>query len=106
MFIWKFWIDIFSYISHSYKAFLIFATSLSAFTFKGPSLIAFSSDHPGAAARLFTDFAKANENFELKAAAFEGNAVDVNMLAKLPTYDEAISRLMSVINFIKKYYPV
>ena len=65
--------------------------------FKGPSLVAFSSDHPGAAARLFTDFAKANENFELKAAAFEGNAVDVNMLAKLPTYDEAISRLMSVM---------
>jgi large subunit ribosomal protein L10 len=65
--------------------------------FKGPSLIAFSSEHPGAAARLFTDFAKANEKFELKAAAFEGNAVDVNMLAKLPTYDEAISRLMSVM---------
>jgi large subunit ribosomal protein L10 len=65
--------------------------------FKGPSLIAFSTDHPGAAARIFTDFAKTNENFELKAAAFEGNAVDVNMLAKLPTYDEAIAQLMSVM---------
>jgi large subunit ribosomal protein L10 len=65
--------------------------------FKGPSLIAFSSEHPGAAARLFTAFAKTNEKFELKAAAFEGNPVDVNMLAKLPTYDEAISRLMSVM---------
>lgn len=66
-------------------------------TLVGPSLIAFSNEHPGAAARLFTEFAKKNENFELKAAAFEGNAVDVNMLAKLPTYDEAISRLMSVM---------
>ncbi|WP_057832894.1 50S ribosomal protein L10 [Colwellia sp. TT2012] len=65
--------------------------------FKGPSLIAFSSEHPGAAARLFTDFAKTNEKFELKAAAFEGNTVDVNMLAKLPTYDEAIAQLMSVM---------
>ncbi|WP_019030126.1 50S ribosomal protein L10 [Colwellia piezophila] len=65
--------------------------------FKGPSLIAFSSEHPGAAARLFTDFAKTNEAFELKAAAFEGNSVDVNMLAKLPTYDEAIAQLMSVM---------
>jgi len=65
--------------------------------FKGPSLIAFSNEHPGAAARLFTDFAKANEEFELKAAAFEGNVVDVNMLAKLPTYDEAIARLMSAM---------
>ena len=64
---------------------------------KGPSLIAFSSEHPGAAARLFTDFAKTNEAFELKAAAFEGNSVDVNMLAKLPTYDEAIAQLMSVM---------
>jgi len=66
-------------------------------TFKGPTLIAFSNEHPGAAARLFTDFAKTNEDFELKAAAFEGNLVDVNMLAKLPTYDEAIARLMSVM---------
>ena len=66
-------------------------------TFTGPTILAFSNEHPGAAARLFTDFAKKNENFELKAAAFEGNAVDVNMLAKLPTYDEAISRLMSVM---------
>ncbi len=65
--------------------------------FKGPSLIAFSTDHPGAAARIFTDFAKTNEAFELKAAAFEGNNVDVNMLAKLPTYDEAIAQLMSVM---------
>ena len=40
---------------------------------------------------------KGNSEFELKAAAFEGNAVDVNMLAKLPTYDEAIARLMSAM---------
>jgi large subunit ribosomal protein L10 len=60
----------------------------------GPSLIAFSSEHPGAAARLFTDFAKKNDKFELKCAAFEGNVVDVVMLSKLPTYDEAIAHLM------------
>jgi len=60
----------------------------------GPSLIAFSNEHPGAAARLFSDFAKGNEKFELKAAAYEGELVDVAMLAKLPTYDEALARLM------------
>ncbi len=60
----------------------------------GPSLIAFSNEHPGAAARLFKDFAKKNDKFEVKVAAFEGNVVDVEMLAKLPTYDEAIARLM------------
>jgi large subunit ribosomal protein L10 len=65
--------------------------------FVGPSLIAFSNEHPGAAARLFSDFAKENEAFELKAAAFEGDVVDVQVLAKLPTYDEAIARLMSAM---------
>ena len=63
----------------------------------GPSLIAFSSEHPGAAARIFADFAKKNEAFELKTAAFDGSVVDVDMLAKLPTYDEAVARLMSAM---------
>ena len=55
------------------------------------------SEHPGAAARIFCDFAKKNEKFELKVAVFEGNIVDVEMLAKLPTYDEAIAQLMSTM---------
>lgn len=66
-------------------------------SFVGPSLIAFSSEHPGAAARIFSDFAKKNEKFELKTAAFEGNVVDAAMLATLPTYDEAVARLMSAM---------
>jgi large subunit ribosomal protein L10 len=64
-------------------------------TFKGPSIIAFSTEHPGAGARILKDFAKGNDNFELKAAAFEGEIVDVAMLASLPTYDEAIAKLMA-----------
>lgn len=63
----------------------------------GPSLVAFSNEHPGAAARLFVDFSKKNPAFELKSAAFEGKVVDIQVLAKLPTYDEAISRLMSAM---------
>ena len=35
--------------------------------FVGPTLIAFSTEHPGAAARLFKEFAKTNDKFELKA---------------------------------------
>lgn len=66
-------------------------------TFVGPTLIAFNQEHPGAAARLFKDFAKVNEQFEIKAAAYEGELVDVDMLATLPTYDEAIARVMSVM---------
>lgn len=66
-------------------------------TFVGPTLIAFSNEHPGAAARLFKDFAKANDKFEIKGAAFEGKIQDVEFLATLPTYDEAIARLMGTM---------
>lgn len=66
-------------------------------TFVGPTLIAFSNEHPGAAARILKDFAKTNALFELKAAAFEGAVTDISLLASLPTYDEAIARLMSVM---------
>ena len=66
-------------------------------SFVGPSIIAFSNEHPGAGARILSDFAKENEKLELKTAAFEGAITDVALLAKLPTYDEAISQLMSVM---------
>ena len=65
--------------------------------FTGPTLIAFSNEHPGAAARLFTEFAKANKEFEIKGAAFEGKTQDVEFLATLPTYEEAIARLMGTM---------
>jgi large subunit ribosomal protein L10 len=65
--------------------------------FVGPSILAFSNEHPGAGARIFNDFAKGNDKFELKAAAFEGEKVEISLLASLPTYDEAIAKLMSVM---------
>lgn len=63
-------------------------------SFVGPTLIAFSTDHPGAGARILKEFAKGNDKLEVKAAAFEGQIVDFAMLATLPTYDEAIAKLM------------
>jgi large subunit ribosomal protein L10 len=66
-------------------------------TFIGPTLLAFSTDHPGAGARILSAFAKDNDKLELKAAAFEGELTDIALLASLPTYDVAISRLMSVM---------
>ena len=66
----------------------------------GPLLYAFSTEEPGAAGRLIKEFAKGNDKFEIKAAAFEGKflaANQIDVLATLPTYDEAISQLMSVI---------
>lgn len=66
-------------------------------SFVGPTLIAFSTEHPGAGARILRDFAKSNDKLELKSAAFEGVVVDIALLASLPTYDEAIARLMSTM---------
>lgn len=69
-------------------------------TFVGPTLIAFSNEHPGAAARIFKAFAKDNAKFEIKAAAFEGElitAANIDRLATLPTYEEALARLMSTM---------
>jgi len=69
-------------------------------TFTGPTILAFSNEHPGAAARLLKDFAKANETFEVKGMAFEGefiSADQIDRLATLPTYDEAIAKLMATM---------
>ena len=69
-------------------------------TFTGPTILAFSNEHPGAAARLLKDFAKANESFEIKGLAFEGEfieAAQIDRLATLPTYDEAIAKLMATM---------
>ena len=70
------------------------------YAFVGPTLIAYSMEHPGAAARLFKEFAKANAKFEVKAAAFEGELIpasQIDRLATLPTYEEAIARLMATM---------
>jgi|TARA_B110000967_G_scaffold8816_1_gene8803 large subunit ribosomal protein L10 len=66
----------------------------------GPSLFGFSMEDPGAAARIFKDFAKANKDFEVKALAVSGQmlgADQLDVLAKLPTRDQALSILMSVM---------
>lgn len=66
----------------------------------GPLLYAFSKNEPGAAARLIQEFAKGHEALEVKALAIGGKllaAKDIDRVAKLPTRDEAISILMSVM---------
>ena len=66
----------------------------------GPTVLGFSTEDPGAAARLFKDFAKENEALEVKALAVGGQLLEasqIDVLAKLPTRDQAISMLMSVM---------
>lgn len=67
----------------------------------GPSLFAFSLEDPGAAARLLKDAVKENDKLEVRGVALGGKLMDGGQLeavAKLPTKDEAISMLMSVMN--------
>ena len=66
----------------------------------GPTILAFSQEDPGAAARVLKDFSKENDRFDVKALAVGGNllaADQIDVLAKLPTYDQGIAILMSVI---------
>lgn len=66
----------------------------------GPSLFGFSMEDPGAAARIFKDFAKTQENFEVKALSVGGkllSAGQIDALAKLPTRDQALGMLVSVM---------
>jgi len=65
----------------------------------GPSLFAFSMEDPGAAARLFKDFAKENEEFEVKALSVSGQLLcseQIDVLAKLPTLEQALGMLVGV----------
>ena len=67
---------------------------------KGPSILAFSKDDPGAAARVLKDFAKGNEKFNVKALAIGGKllpAEQIDVLASLPTYDQAIATVMMLM---------
>ena len=66
----------------------------------GPLLLAFSTEDPGAAARLIKEFIKDNEKLKVKALAIENQLLPpagLIKLASLPTRNEAIAQLMSVI---------
>ena len=69
-------------------------------TLKGPLILAFSREDPGAAARVFKDFAKGNEKLVTKAVAIGGalyGPADLERLASLPTLDQARAMLLGVL---------
>lgn len=66
----------------------------------GPLLLAFSLEDPGSAARLINDFAKTHNKLVAKIVAIGGQVYDgseLERIARLPTRDQGISMLMSVI---------
>ena len=66
----------------------------------GPLLYAFSTEEPGAAGRLIKEFAKGNDKLVAKVVSVEGKllpAAHVDVLASLPTRDQALAMLARVL---------
>jgi large subunit ribosomal protein L10 len=66
----------------------------------GPLVLAFSTDDPGAAARLVRDFAKQHDKLVPRLAAVGGQKLEpsqLDRLANLPTREQALSKLMYVM---------
>ncbi len=75
-----------------------FACAADAFT--GPTMIAFSQNEPGAAARLLKNFAQANETFKVRACVISRTMLpgdQIGRLADLPTQDQAVAILMGTM---------
>lgn len=69
-------------------------------TLKGPLILAFSKEDPGAAARVMKDFTKDNEKLVVTAIAFGGKLLpktELERLSKLPTREQALATLMAVM---------
>jgi len=66
----------------------------------GPLVLAFSQQDPGSAARVINDCSKDNDKLVVKMVSISGKLLDpseIAVLAKMPTYDEAISILMATM---------
>ncbi|HZD52886.1 MAG TPA: 50S ribosomal protein L10, partial [Woeseiaceae bacterium] len=70
-------------------------------TLKGPILLAFAKDDPGAAARIIRDFAREHEALKAISLAAGGKllpASDLAELAELPTLDQARAMLLGLLS--------
>lgn len=66
----------------------------------GPVVLGFSTEDPGAVARVFKDFTKDNKDLVVKGLGVSGDFVDgaeLKRIADLPTKDQAISLLMALM---------
>lgn len=67
---------------------------------RGPIILAFSLEDPGAVGRLISEFLEKSENITLKAIAIGGQLLEPSRLkdvASLPTLDQALALLMSAM---------
>ena len=69
-------------------------------TLKGPILLAFAKDDPGAAARVIKDFAKGHDALQAVSLSAGGQLLpgsDLARLASLPTLDQARAMMLGVL---------
>jgi len=67
---------------------------------KGPLVLAFSKDDPGAAARVVKDFAKGNDKLIATLVSLGGQVLpggELEKVASLPTREQALSMLLGVL---------
>lgn len=67
----------------------------------GPTAIAIAGDDPVAPAKILSDFAKANDKFELKGGAMEGKVLslaDITALSDLPSREVLLAMVLSSMN--------
>jgi len=67
---------------------------------KGPLVLAFGLQDPGSVGRVAEAFAKEHDKFQVKLIALSGRLLDpsqLSVLAKMPTYDEAVAQLMATM---------
>ena len=67
---------------------------------KGPLILAFSQDDPGAAARLIKGFAKDHDKLVPTLVSLGGSVLpgkDLDRVASLPTRDQALAQLLGVL---------
>jgi large subunit ribosomal protein L10 len=67
---------------------------------KGPLVLAFSKDDPGAAARVIKAFAKDNDKLVARAVSLGGQLLpgaSLDQVASLPTREQALSQLLGVL---------
>ena len=67
---------------------------------KGPLVLAFSKDDPGAAARVVKDFGKTNERLVATLVSLGGPVLpgkDLDRVASLPTREQALALLLGVL---------
>ena len=68
---------------------------------KGPIAVAFAGDQVGEVAKLFKDFKKDQEKFELLGAIIDGvvyNAEGINRIADLPSKEALFTQILYMVN--------